>query len=281
MGASDEPILLYEGDLTLEVGEETWSGAGSVSWKWVPVQGVEILIPLIKGLEEQSQILRGLYSPEPFTVQIATVESAISTRLIGSAYGATSEGPDGRVSLYKVRMRPMSTVVQGNPSALAHSARVHIVNFANCHGSTTRRVESHRTVFQHDRLELAMGDWRVIVDGVPHLDQLERQLDATQGAAITHTAQLARHDGQAFSVNECLEALDVFRQFLLILRASHADAIPPVESMRKEGEGLERLWYSPLQKCALTMLISRLSEVKPQRRFTDNQFNHFEGLRAV
>jgi len=210
---TDEPnaaIHLYSGPITFRSGDDTVSADGSIELRWLPTPDVCLEIPDF---------------PDPeLSIKVGDQPDFEVPHAIGSAAAlmtATSVGTNRATSLKGLLN---DTLEVGSGSGL-RAVVFHLVNFAHF---TSRRPSDAPGDWRRDRMTWQTGDWRLMIDAVPGLSELEKQVKIAGGYIISHTARLERVDGRIFTSQDAQQFWEGLFRFLSFVHGRRMSAILPI-----------------------------------------------------
>ena len=191
-----EPVELYRGDATLELGDAELPGDAHVCFDWhgglrVSVSG------------ESSSIPWRFEDDDPLRLRISD-----SRWIEVSSLWSTSRFPGGA---WEVEGRVLP-VIHGDADEPLGSILVHIANFPrSTFGSDG--VPEFRTVASDD-------EWQLALDVIDDYEPVARETRLSRGGATTHVGLIRRTDGRNFTWDEAAQSLGAAR-FLLSFIAGH------------------------------------------------------------
>ncbi len=115
----------------------------------------------------------------------------------------------------------------------------HLTNFPGYLGSRIRNSAQG----WHGRATLSAANWRITLDSVPKLSDLERTLSAAGGYAITHVGRLERADASLFSLPEASAMLELLTHFFSFAAGRWSAVLLPV-GFDTDGARQAEAWYS-------------------------------------
>ena len=198
------PIPLYDGPIGLG------NDVGSIRFEWLPSPKARFEIPDSDSYSRSDDLalcLPGSNGPTPVLVTSITGGSHIPTSISGVLNG------------------PMEF---GTGTDLSHLI-FHLTNFQSTFTLRDETPPERLTAdWKPGDIFLDGGGWKVKVESVSNLDQLEKQLKSVGGYAITHVGRLERDDGSPFTADEAERMLGILRYFLSFVRGYWVALILPV-----------------------------------------------------
>jgi len=221
--AVNDTVVVYQGELALQRGKESYPGNGSIALEWLPVPTfrfrleTESAVPFSAESEGALALSGGRLAP-------VTITGLPSFGGLGSARCEVSGvGHD---------------VAFGAADKLSHVS-FHVPNFRSCLGTWIR--DDARAHARTARVTLEADGWRITIDEVPHHDSeadRERVIEAAGGFGITHIGKLERTSGACFSDAEWKDLSAALFWFLSFCRGSWVGTILPVGF----GKNNQRVW---------------------------------------
>jgi hypothetical protein len=148
--------------------------------------------------------------------------------------GVTQSG--GRqVSALGVLGRPTQRLLTGNDQPVVQ-VLFHVVNFWNY---LNPRPDPAPSDYDIGRIEFEGGGWRVTLQKVDRLNELESQIRHDSGFAITHAGRAERMDGASFSRRDAHQLLNALHYFLSFARGLWS---PPILFVGTDGTGTQ-VWH--------------------------------------
>ena len=136
-----------------------------------------------------------------------------------------------------MRGEPDKNLVIGSDSP-AHRVVFHCVNFWDF---LNPRPKDPPPDYAVDRVVFEGGGWRVALQSVPGLRDLEVRLGNDSGSGITHVGTAEKVDGSAFSREEAQSLFDALHSFLSFARGMWSPPILYV-GMDRTGTTVWRAW---------------------------------------
>jgi hypothetical protein len=189
---ANEDITLYSGGLSLTLRGHASHGEGRVFLKWLPSPEVRLEAQLS---EASTQPPLALW----VGMKVDLNSPFIKERVLVTSSTISSGTPLATVNGRLERTPP-------TPTRNIDRVLFHVPNFHPYMGELIR----YPVLCTGSRLSLTWRDFHFILDGVSNLNELTRDLKSQGGFAITHTGQMMRRDGSAFSaetMDELLSAL--------------------------------------------------------------------------
>lgn len=139
------------------------------------------------------------------------LHSGSDTELVNASIAtANPYGESGN----KITGKVQDEIAQGNNQELSYLL-FHVVNFQKFIGHCARTGENSCST---DRVSLETGDWKITLDQLKEISELEKQLNSKGGFAITHVGKIERTNGHFFPFEEVKEILEAFSDFLSFVR---------------------------------------------------------------
>ncbi len=217
----NEPILLYEGDLEIEQGDNRLQGCGKLEFDWLPNPMVRFTFEVECGLDFQG-------SPS-YKAKCVAVECGLDFQGSPSykAKCVAADGSQADLQLGKkatLRSPDKSISAEVNLSGLALDPLRGITEFGGyaLKPIYVGRAEDLSYILFHvvnfydfpQRTELGDGIWKITLDRVKNAYELIQSLKQKSGFAITYVGKLERSDGQKFTGEEAVKFLDICFNFL-------------------------------------------------------------------
>lgn len=218
------PIVLYQGDITLNWNNSSVLDQGTIELNWFPSPSINFRIildriilppegPLSVNLNAINRSLSGYGLSPGFKIN----ESGSSMTLHGPILGEHTKGP-----IY------------------AERASFHLVNFHRFFGETIAyKTPSGKYGRSMGRINMRNEKWIVTIDDIQYDVPLWDELKQTRGYGITHTGTLQRNDGTQFLVEEAEEVLDALVFLLAFLRGNWVGPILVTYEGEKDTDWLD------------------------------------------
>jgi hypothetical protein len=194
----NESIILYDGELELEQNGQTFSGEGTITFKWLPFPGTAITFRSETGSTE-------------FNIQeeyfINASRASISIQVLRQS------APYHSVSLSGSEISFLGDAHIGSGKNLSYVV-FHIVNF-------------HEYLFGMP-CKVELESWRLTFRSLNTSENHTQRLKATGGFAITHIGRLERSDRSVFNAQESLSFLDTCADALSFARGLSIPIVLPV-----------------------------------------------------
>jgi hypothetical protein len=223
MDKPNQPIELYSGSIEVAQDGITSQGNGTILYEWTPNLCLSFQWT---GLNVPAGIQIG-------QIDLNITQLSTKARAIISAWS-----PVGRnLNLSGIITEPITL---GFTNHLRHVI-FHLVNFHRYSGAGISFVSKLWSRQWVGRMELEASNWRVTIDSLKEINDIERELDAVGGFGITHVGKLERADGTGFTAHEALEQLEALYSFLSFCRGLWS---PPVLTVGFDihGEGVWSNW---------------------------------------
>ncbi len=154
----------------------------------------------------------------------------------GSVYeGTTQLGGNFNALPYKVRVGGDLSEMEIGRATKFRQLVFHLANFPDFYGSPI--TDESRT--WRGRIQLRTGDWEVLLDSRPLMSELNQELRAQGGFAITHVGSLTKSN-QGFTRDEAEEVLNGLHWFLSFVRGAWTSPI----LLSGESIGKRAIWRS-------------------------------------
>lgn len=219
---ASDPVRLYSGPIGIRQDARTGSGDGVVSLIW-RVLGPEVrfTVPSVLPPDHLDTADCTLAAP-PFHVDVAAF-------LTGVTHRGGGHGPH-----LSARGFPRRSIVTGGDQPVTH-VLFHVVNFWSF---LNPRPDPAPTDYDVDRIVFEGDGWRVILQGVPGLSELEEQVRLDSGFGITHVGRAERVDGARFTRAEAQQLFHALHSFLSFARGMWS---PPILYVGTDACGVP-LW---------------------------------------
>ncbi len=206
-------------------------GSGSINLDWQPTPrvGFEVAIPF-----DPEQPFHNINEPIPIEIELPD----IAGRGRGSVYRShrrSTRHPDQ--TLYGP---VIDELVVGNPCP-TESILFHIPNFPHFLGQMITSDDG--VASWGGRVSATTSAWRVEIDAVPHIGELNQLLAAGGGYGITHVGRLTRVDGEAVPFEDLSRIATMLDSWLSLLRSERTS--PVLMAGLHEGEVLWKMWRTP------------------------------------
>ena len=200
-GISTNIVLAENEDVTLRVGDQEAHGEASVELKWYP--STRIIIDA------------EFADSEAFSVMYAAFDSAATMTFLSR--NATVDVLITEISNTQARFLANEPIIYDSGSDLVRVVFC-VPNFWNYRGDNIGyEIEGGYRMWR-GRIELTFEPWRVTIDAVEGIRDLDQRLWREGGFAITHGGELVRLDGATFSAQEAGEVLKALGLFLSFTR---------------------------------------------------------------
>ena len=220
LGGANEPVILYEGEMRVQVGEDELRGVGHVRYAWHPEPQLEFAL-------ETKSFGSGVYSGD---VRLVLLEKNIS--VVGSfSIVKTTLDDEGSHRRFLGRLAPALLAYRSDvPTGAPVCSRVlfHIVNLPQVTALAPLGVIQDRSRTWMGRTVLEAGEWAFSLDQRHDWRSVNDGLRARGGHAITHLGAVSRRDGRPFPVSEGYAALEALSLYVSFLRGAWSSSILPV-----------------------------------------------------
>jgi hypothetical protein len=209
----NEPIILYDGELELKQNGQTFSGEGSITFKWLLSPGTAITFRGETGSTEFN-------NQEEYFINAS--KASISIQVLRPS------APYHSVSLSGSEISFLGDAHIGSGENLNYVV-FHVVNF-------------HEYLFGMP-CEVELECWRLTFCSLSTSENHTQQLKATGGFAITHIGRLERSDRTVFNAQEALNFLDTCSHALSFARGLSIPIVLPV-GYDSENNKIWEFWGS-------------------------------------
>ncbi len=199
----DQPVDLYDGEMRITQGGNSWDGTGSIRFEWLPYSRVVLRF---RPAEPNAQI-----KVEPCKLGIRLFDSdceadVILTRVAFGFPSPSNQPVTGRVNNMNC----------GNNNACDH-LRFHIPNLPMWLGSLVRTKNGGGAL---KRLSLQHDNWDIVIDAIKFGNQEYRELEDAGGHGLTHVGTISRRDRASFSLVDSEPMLECGSYFLSFCRGT-------------------------------------------------------------
>jgi hypothetical protein len=198
----NQSIKLYEGRLQVTQGKRRAGGTGAIRLDWLPFPRIRFTVTT---------------PTAPFR---STGRAEVHAPAIGLCVPANIDefrerwGPAASARFAGGLCQP---VRQGSANGLRRLL-IHFVNFREFVGAPLARVTRKSVGWLRHRVVLAADGWKITIDAVPGLNQLQKATRAQNGCAITHVGNVERSDGASFAIADAEDFLTGLNYFLSFAR---------------------------------------------------------------
>lgn len=241
----DEPVRLHEGQLSIRQAAYAGEGDGRLDLVWTSRPKLRFDIPSLTSVGSVRLADCILTIP---SLQ-AEAPAHISDVHVNFGEKGNSSG---------VRGQPDGNMVIGNASPAQHVI-FHIMNFW---AYLNPRPKNAPPEYDIGRVVFDGGGWRVILQSVPGLRDLETCLRYESGYAITHVGRAERVDGSTFSREDSHELFAALHSFLSFARGMWS---PPILYIGVDGNGAT-VWrdWTVRQASPWKVVLTWFPELEPQ-----------------
>ena len=213
----DEPVRLHQGRLGVRQGDYSGEGEGTLDLEWTWGPKLRFNIPSLTPL--------GALRPDDCILTMPSFNAeapahVTHVRHSGGEHGE-SLGAGGELRL---------NVLTGN-AAPVHQVIFHVVNFWPY---LNPRPENAPPEYDVGRVVFEGGPWKVTLQSVPGLRELQGCLGNDSGCGITHAGTAERLDGSAFSPEDAHDLFNALNSFLSFARGIWSPPILYVGTDRSE-----------------------------------------------
>ncbi|MFN0195123.1 MAG: hypothetical protein ACKVT0_00125 [Planctomycetaceae bacterium] len=202
----NEPLLLYRGPITLELDNGIKIPDATVTWEWYREP-----IILVSFEPSEAQLLKG------DATAIFNKPHKVTFDSLGAATWFSMHEFFSCGEVHHQKLKLLRPVVTG-PIGPAQMAMVHLVNCHDLSEDPVHTIDGGGA--WHARLSLSSTEWKILVDKVPHHDNLVREMNKFGGQAITHVVQVSRHDSSDFDLDSLNKVLSHVRDFIAFASGS-------------------------------------------------------------
>jgi len=220
LGVADSPIRVYTGDVTLIEAGLSVSGPGSFAIRWLPTPRLVF----------RTQAF-GVLGYDPLDVSATRSGSAKGYMTHATFSSSAGGGTEGFID---------GPIARGTGEDLA-TVLFHIPNFPVFSGEP---VSTRSGRILHSRVNLAAGDWDIVIDGREDDVRIREALRQSGGYAVTHLGRLVRRDAAAFRVDEALDMLEALSELLSFACGTRCVPMLPI-GRNARGNEVWRQWRQP------------------------------------
>ena len=214
----DDPVRLHEGRLGIRQGNYSGEGDGTLDLVWTSRPKLRFDIPSLTPV--------GIVQAADCTFTIPSLDAEAPVRISSARHRAGEMGHS-----VGVRGQPDRNVVIGSESP-AHYVIFHVVNFWNY---LNPRSENALPEYDVGRVTFDGGGWRITLQSVPDLRELESCLHHDSGCGITHVGKAEKVDSSVFSRENAHELFDALHSFLSFVRGMWS---PPILYVGMDASGV-------------------------------------------
>ncbi len=216
------PITLYEGPITLRSGTDVETVDGSIELRWLPDLRIRFRIPEFPRFPFLGG--PGGWADEELSLEVPDTMEAGPVLLLGTEMG--SHKPTSITGILNGGLQI------GDGTAL-HRVLFRVVNFG--------AFRDRGPVL--DRMVWETSQWRVTITPVDGLSDLLEKVRNVGGYVITHTIQLERPDGAAFTSDQARHVGQGLFRWLSFIRGLDVNTILPV-GFDSAGQPVWQEWGS-------------------------------------
>lgn len=219
----DQPVRLHQGRLGIRQGDYSGEGDGTLDLVWTSRPKLRFDIPSLTPV--------GVVRPDECVLTLPSLNAEATAHISDARHSGGEHGQS-----VGARGQPDRNVVIGS-EAPAHQVIFHVVNFW---AYLNPRPENAPPEYDVGRAVFE-GGWRVALQRVPGLRDLEACLRNDSGCGITHVGRAERVDGSAFSRDDAHELFNALHSFLSFARGMWSPPILYVGTDRT-GTAVWRDW---------------------------------------
>lgn len=202
MKEANKPIKLFEGNLIIRQSSLEVRGSGKVELSWLP-------LPRIKFELKSDETERPKLKLKLSEVRSLTNPTFISEAIIKKVHHGETIDYTGNLN-----------GKHANGSAKIDLVKFHVPNFYSYNGEMTRYKTENKKGINSSRLYLHDGDLGVILDTVSNEGDLEKDLNAQNGFALTHVGTFQKTGGASFMIDEAIDILNALYYFFSFIRGA-------------------------------------------------------------
>jgi hypothetical protein len=235
---ANEPFQLFQGQATL-IDPQTdarYEGDASLTLEWLP--NPDLVFRFRSGEPIGHAVNNSLSNKSRLSVECEIMNHHIGMKILPTQL-QIQLGEGQGTWLKGVVVEPEPFIV-GAAQTLDY-AILHLVNFHNYVGSPVRDKSGQSG--NAGRMELHTPGWRITIDQLPQISELESQMRAG-GYAIAHVARVERADGKPFRPAQLQNLLEPLGLFLSFVRGSWSTPVLVVGYTNQQGRVWEQ-WTTP------------------------------------
>jgi hypothetical protein len=199
----NQPILLYEGDLQIQVAETEVAGSGQIHFKWFPYPQAEF-----------NAFVNELPRPDVVEafLKLPGVKDPVRVFISSTNHSDSANGTSMQIT---GRLRERMEI--GSSRCLSY-VQFHLTNFTRFMGNGTAVIEDGEARFLAQRITFGQDDWRVTIDELQTTTSRLKSVKSQGGYVITHIGKLEKLDSTTFAAEEARQFLKCFDYFLSFLQ---------------------------------------------------------------
>lgn len=184
-------VLLYEGQITVEQGNQSFTSLGQITLDWLPLPTFRFQLPnlshgtLRPDISEKTRLTLCDGTPVPDCI------------VTGLTHGGQSEQISGLIQ---------GNILIGQLSPVTE-ARFIVSNLPLVLGSAIQFPDGS---LRRGRIQLVARGWILTMDPVPNQKELINAVQGRSGYGITYSGKIKKQDGSFFAHSDAEELLDAF-----------------------------------------------------------------------
>jgi hypothetical protein len=195
----NQPILLYEGDLQIEMAETEVTGSGKIRFKWFPYPQVEFSA-FVNELPN-SNVGEAL-------LKLPGVENSVRVFISSTNHSDSATGTSMQIT---GRLKERMEI--GSSHCLSY-VQFHLTNFTRFVGNENAVIKEGTVKSLAKRIAFEQDDWRVTIDEFQTTKSRLESVKSQGGYVITHVGKLEKLDGTTFAEEDTRQLLECLSHFL-------------------------------------------------------------------
>ncbi|MEL6930812.1 MAG: hypothetical protein AAFO95_19595 [Cyanobacteria bacterium J06600_6] len=218
-GLANKEIVLYEGQLEIDLGNNKIQGTGRVRYVWFPNPQIQFDFLTQNSIFEILQNFNSLNSNQTSNLILVDISASPVKMFISSC---TSDGNIGNSIYGRI---DEAVIIKEEPEPDLSYILFHVVNFHNFTGAESVTLQTPSSISFRSRLTFKEAGWKLTLDEIKSTKGSVSSLKQIGGFAITHIGRLEKLDGSTFSSEDGIFFLKKFSKFLSFVRGFHISII--------------------------------------------------------